>query len=274
MYPAGVETVMPGMMPGAGATMFLEFNNFYQANATVDANGHNLVPGFHLRVAAVAPKFVHNWGAAFLGGELASSVAFPILYEHLDGPFGKLDKTGNGNIDIGVLDVAYHRGAWHWWYGIDVYTPGFRYDKNDILNVGQHYFATAPEGAFTVLPEHGMAEISSKFQYVVNTTDGATNYRSGSEFIWECDTMRNVTKKLALGANGYYYRQTSDDVQNGIRVGSGNRGRAVAVGPEVRYHVGHAALIVKYQRETLVANRTRGNSFWLQFGVPIGHGRE
>jgi hypothetical protein len=272
VYPAGVETVMPGMMPGAGQTMFLEFNNFYQANATVDGSGHSVIPGFHLRVAALAPKFVHNWGIGFLGGELVRSIAMPILYEHLDGPFGKFEKTGNGNADIGVLDVAYSRGPWHWWYGIDVYLPGFRYDKNALLNVGQHYFATAPEWAFTYLPRRRTTEISSKFQYVVSAQDGATDYRSGQEFIGEYDAMQNVTGKLAAGASGYYCQQTSDDVQNGTRIG--NRGRVVGVGPELRYHMGRTALILKYQRETLVANRTRGNSFWVQMGVPIGHSGE
>ena len=33
VYPAGVETIMPGRLPGAGDTLFLEFNNFYVANS-------------------------------------------------------------------------------------------------------------------------------------------------------------------------------------------------------------------------------------------------
>jgi hypothetical protein len=94
VYPAGVETIMPGRMPGSGDTLFLEFNNFYEANSLVGGTGHRLVPGFHLCVAAIAPKVVHNWGIHALGGELVSSLALPILYEHLDAPFGKADKAG------------------------------------------------------------------------------------------------------------------------------------------------------------------------------------
>ena len=269
VYPAGVETVMPGVMPPAGKTLFAEFNDFYQANGLMDATGHGLIPGVHLRVAAVAPKLVHNWGVKFLGGMLVSSAAAPFLYEHLNGPFGMHEKSGIGNPDIGVLAVAYKTGDVHWWYGLDLLTPGFQYNKNNLLNVGQHNFATAPVGAFTYLPQHGRTEISSRFEYFVNYTNPATNYRSGHEFLWEYDGMHNVTKKLAVGVDGYFYRQTTDDVQNGIAVG--NRGRAFAMGPEFRYHMGRVAGVLKYQKEMAVENRPMGNAFWCQFGVPLWH---
>jgi hypothetical protein len=269
IYPAGVETVMPGMMPPPGKTLFEEFDDFYQANGLMNGSGHSLIPGFHLRVAAVAGKFVHNWGVKFLGGTLVSSAAVPFLYEHIDGPFGLHDKSGIGNPDWGVLDVAYKTGNVFWWYGLDVLTPGFQYTKGDLLNIGQHNFATAPVAAFTWLPQHGMTEVSSRFEYFVNYTDPATNYRSGREFLWEYDGMHNVTKKLALGVNGYFYQQVSDDMLNGMD--AGNRGRAFMIGPEIRYHMGRVAGILKYQKEMAVENQPRGNAFWCQFGVPLWH---
>ena len=269
VYPAGVETILPGMMPPPGKTLFLEFNNFYQANGVMDGSGHSLVPGFHLRVAAVAVKVVHNWGVNALGGELVSSAALPVVYEHLSGPFGSLQKTGIGNPDIGLLDVAYTRGAWHWWYGIDAYTPGASYNKNDILNVGEHHFATAPEGAFSWLPQRGKTEVSSKFQYIMNFTNPATQYRSGREFVWEYAVMHTFARKLSLGVNGYGYQQTTDDRQPGAPVAGGNRGRVLAAGPEIKYHLGEVALILKYQKEMLVENRTAGSSTWLQVGIPL-----
>ena len=269
VYPAGVETVVPGLMPPSGKTLLAEFDNFYQANGLMDGKGHSLVPGFHLRVTAVAGKIVHNWGVKALGGVLVSSLGVPVLYEHLTGPFGSVHKTGLGNPDLSVLDVAYTKGNWHWWYGVDVFTPGAQYNKNDILNVGQHNFATAPEGAFTYLPRHGKSEISSKFQYIVNFTNPSNQYRSGHEFVWEYAAMQNVTRNLAVGANGYFSQQMTDDRQNGLMVGGGNRGRVLAPGPEIKYRLGRAELIVKYQKEVLVENRTRGNSFWCQVGVPL-----
>jgi len=271
IYPAGVDTVMPGLTPAPGGTMFLEFDTSYQANRLVDSKGHGEVPGFKLNVWAVAPKVVHNWGVHLFGGELVTAYAIPLVHETLQLPVGSANKIGFGNPEIGVAYLAYNTRAWHWWYGLDVYTPALGYHKNDLVNIGQHYFATAPVGAFTYLPHHGRTEISSRLQYLVNASDPATGYHSGNEFIWEYDTMQNVTKKVAMGFNGYYYQQTTNDQLNHVSVPGGNRGRDLAVGPEIRCHIRHLALIGKYERDTLVQNKTRGNAFWFQLGIPVGH---
>jgi hypothetical protein len=268
VYPAGVETVIPGMLPPPGKTILEQFNDFYQANGLMDGNGHSLVPGFHLRVAAVALKVVHNWGVHALGGTLVSSVGLPVLYEHLSAPFGKAQKSGLSNPDIGVLDIAYNKGPWHWWYGVDAFTPGASYRKDDLINIGQHHYAVAPVGAFTYLP-HGMTEVSVRTQYIVNFIDGATQYRSGHELISDFAVMQNVTRRFSVGLNGYHYQQTTDDVQNGVAVSGGNRGRALAVGPQIKYHFGKVAVILKYQKDTLVENRAAGNAFWCEIGVPL-----
>jgi len=273
VYPAGVETVLPGLTPGPGASLLAEFTDFYQANSLVDGKGQSAVPGFHLRVSAVALKFVHNWGVHVLGGTLVSYVALPYLYESLSLPFGKGSKTGFSNPDIQPVAVAYSRGAWHWWYGADVFTPGFQYNKHDLVNIGQHNFAYAPSGAFSYFPEH-KTEISSKFQYIMNGKDSATGHRSGNEFVWEYVAMQNIGKHVAVGGNGYFYKQTTDDVQNGLSL-PGSRGRNFAFGPEIRWRVGSKLeLIGKYQRDMLVENRPAGNSFWIQLGLPLGHPHE
>ncbi len=268
-YPVGVETVMPGKMPGIGDTELMFFNNFYQANQLAGANGRFAIPGFHLRVEAIALKMVHNSGFGVLGGRLVSSVALPLVYEHVDGPFGKGIKNGMANPDIGVA-LAYHVGDLHWWYGFDVYTPAPGYNKNGLANVSQHYFSTAPQLAFTYLPDHGKTEVSSKFQYLTNYADGSTHYHSGSEFVWEYAAMRKVTEKLLIGPLGYYYQQTSDDLQFGVPFADGNRGRVLALGPQVRYSLGHVPVVLKYAREMLAQNRAYGNSFWLEVGIPLG----
>jgi hypothetical protein len=270
VYPAGVETVVPGLMPASGGTLFLEFDNFYQANELAGPTGHALLPGFHLRVGAAAVKLVHNWGLHVLGGTLVSTGAIPALYMHLDAPFGSGDKTGFGNADAETL-VAYRKGSLHWWYGFDVFTPGFGYHKDDLVNIGQHNYATAPAGAFSYLPRHGKTELSSRVQYIVNYTNDVTHYRSGREFLWEFDGMQNLTRNLAIGGNGYYYQQVTDDLQNGAVFEGGNRGRNVTFGPEIRCHFSRYGMILKYQKDFLTQNRTVGNSFWFQVGMPIGH---
>lgn len=270
VYPVGAETVLPGLTPGAGQTMLYEFTAFYQANALMNSAGQSAVPGFHLGVRVIALKLAHNWGVKLLGGSLVSVAAMPLVFESVTTHGGSFSKSGLGNPDIGVAYLAYHSGAWHWWYGLDFYAPGFAYTKNTPINIGQHNFATVPVGAFSWLPEGGRMEVSSRLQYIVNYTDPATNYRSGTEFTGEFDATHNIGKRVAVGVNGYYYQQTTSDLLNGVTFGDGNRGRDAAIGPEIRVHVGHMALIAKYQRDTLVENKPCGNMFWIQMGLPLG----
>ncbi|MGD0438248.1 MAG: transporter [Bryobacteraceae bacterium] len=274
VYPAGAETVMTGTAPAPGGTLFLNFENFYFANGLVDSKGHSVMPGFHLRVGASAVKIVHNWGVNVLGGTLVSAAALPMVYEHLDGPMGVANKTGFSNPDLQVAAVSYGKGLWRWWYGFDVYTPGFSYNKNDLVNIGQHNFAYAPEAAFTFLPHNGSLEISSKLQYIVNGENSAMSYTSGREFLWEYGGMKKVARGLTIGWDGYWYQQTSNDMQNGLIVGDGNRGRDFTFGPQVKYHAGPFALIAKYQKDSLVENRPTGHSLWFEFGVPLSRGHE
>jgi len=273
VYPIGAETVMPGITPAPGQTVFAEFNTTYNANSFLDGQGHNAVPGFKLFAFAFAPKITHNWGVHVLGGTLVSWVATPVAYQWMRTPSRAYSTSGFSNPVLGLADIAYNRGNWHWWYGFDLMTPAPVYHKDGPINIGQHNFATTPSGAFTYLPHGGRTEISSRFQYIVNYRNAITQYRSGNEFLWEYVAMQNVTKKLGIGVNGYFYQQTTDDRLGGVIYADGNRGRDLAIGPEVRYQLGHMVLIAKYFRDTLVQYRPSGNAFWMEFAVPLTRGR-
>lgn len=274
VYPVGVETVMPGMIPPPHGTVLYEFSAFYAANEMDNSLGKSADPGFKVRVMANAFKIVHNWDIPVFGGKLNSNVAVPTIYQQLHIAPGLFTKAGVSNIVIGVFQVGYEKGALHWYYEGDAGLPGQMYSKTDILNIGQNNYAATPVGGFTYLPRRGEWELSSKVQYIVNFHDVATHYTSGNELTWEYDAMKEVSHQAALGLNGYLYKQTTDDVQNGLRVGDGNRGRDLAVGPEVRMHLGaHGAFALKYFRDTLVENKPRGNYFWFELGVPLSIGR-
>lgn len=274
VYPIGVETVMPGMLPPPGKTMFFEFSTFYTANQLDNSFGKSAAPEFKLRVEANAIRFVHNWGVPVFGGMLNSNIAVPQLYEQLHVAPGLFTGAGLGNVDIGVAQLGYNHGPWHWYYEGDVFLPGAPYSKTAVLNIGQHNYAAAPVTAFTYLPNHERTELSSKFMYIVNFKDPATSYLGGNQFIWEYDAMQQVSRKIALGANGYLSLQTTDDRQFGAVVGDGNRDRDFDIGPEVRISLpGHSAFALKYIADTMVENQPRGNAFWFQIGIPIGFGR-
>ena len=256
VYPAGVETIMTGVQPRPGETRIYEYTLFYAANAFVDSNGKSSIPEFKLRVFANAFKITHNWGLHFLGGTVESQIGVPFVYEQLHVAPGKFTKFGLTNVNIIPFCVTYVKGDLHWYYEEDIFSPPGGYSESAVLNIGQHYLATAPVAGFTYLPKKGKAEIGSRFAYFFNGYDKATHYHSGNQFLWEYNADYEISKKVAAGFNGYFLKQTTSDYSSGALVQDGFRARNLALGPQLRFPLGeHGGFAVKYYRDTLTQNR-------------------
>jgi hypothetical protein len=271
VYPVGVETVMTGMQPRAGETMAYEFSCLYSANEFINSQGQNNGQEFKLRVLATAFKVTRNWGLHFLGGTIESQIAVPMIEQDLHVFPGRFTKFAITNVDLVPVSVTYHTGHFHWYYEADMFTPGSAYSPNDVLNIGQHNLAIAPVAGVTYLSTNGRNEISSRYTYIINSPDKATHYQSGNEFEWEFNADHSINRTVAFGVNGYLYKQTTDDLQNGLVFLNGFRGRDLAIGPQIRIHLGkrHGGFAIKYYRDTLVQNKPAGNAFWFQIGVPL-----
>lgn len=270
-YPVGVDTRMSGMQPSKGQTVLYNYTNFYWANETDNGNGKSTTPGFKIRIAADAPKIVHDWGINFLGGTLHSNITFPTVHEELNTGSAKGNETGLGNMSMALLGVTYVHKNIHWYYEGDFNLPGGSYNSNNIANIGQHNFAGGPVGAITYLPHEGRQDLSAKVSYLFNSKNGANNYASGNEFMTEYAASQRLGKYANLGVNGYYFQQTTDDKQNGVAYEGGYRGRDFTIGPVLDFKLDAVSGMFKYERDTLVENRTRGNVLWFEFMVPLTH---
>ena len=265
VYPAGVDTVLSGLQPAPRKTMIYDYTSLYFANELVGADGRTSTPEFKLRVFADAIKVVRDWNVAFLGGTLHSNLSIPILYATLHVMGAKQSKAGIGNISVAVIGSSYRSRLVHWYYEGDIYLPSPSYTLTDTINTGQHNLAVGPAGAITFLPFGGKTELSSKMQYLVNTTNSQSHYRSGNEFTWEYDAMQAVNNHVSIGVNGAFFDQVTQNRVSGVAVtGSGARARDLSVGPEIGFHVGRLGGAIKYQRDTLVLDHTKGGSLWFQ----------
>ncbi len=282
VWPVGAESVaMAAAVPHTGQTMVYEYTCFYEANETDDAKGHKVpIPEFKLRVFATAIKFSHNWGVKFLGGELASWVAIPNVYEQLHLPGEKSTNNALSNINIVPFSVLNHRGMVHWYYEVQFETVGSGYQEGAALNIGQHNVAVTPAFGITLTPHHGRQEVSSRFDYVINDVDHATHYHGGSQFVWQFDARQEIPHTSAsLGFIGYFYQQTTNGTLHGVAVvctnadgtlSTGYKGRVLDVGGQLTFPIGkHGGMAFKWDHDTLVQNKTRGNAFWFQLGVPL-----
>lgn len=282
IWPVGAESVaMAAFVPHKGQTLVYEYTAFYEANELDDAKGHKVpIPDFKVRVFAVAVKLSHNWGVKFLGGEIGSWIAVPNVYQQLHLPGDKFTKQAIGNVNIVPLSVFNHRGIAHWYYELQFETAGSGYQAGAPLNIGQNNIALTPAFGITLTPHHGEQEVSSRFDYVINDVDHVTHYHSGNEFFWQFDARQEIPhSKASIGAIGYFYKQTTNDTLHGVAVVNTNadgtqsvgyQGRVLDLGGQVTLPMGkHGGMAFKWEHDMLVQNKTRGNTFWFQFGIPF-----
>jgi len=132
---------------------------------------------------------------------------------------------------------------------LEVRVPPLRERRDDIAPVAD------------ALSDSGF-EVSGKFMYDINTKNDDTSYLSGQEFHFDY-TLAQKFNAFSAGVGGYFYKQVTDDEQNGIKVGSdGNKGQVFAIGPQIKYDYKNMSFSFKYQKELLVENKPEGDKFW------------
>ena len=134
-----------------------------------------------------------------------------------------------------ATDIAYNRGNWHWWYGFDVMTPG------PCLSQGRPHQCRTTQLCYDAL---GRLHLSSASRQDGNQFPLAVLrqlHRSRHSLpirqrvpLGVCGDAKHH-QETRLGANGYFYQQTTADRLMGVIYEEGNQGRNLAIGPEVRY---------------------------------------
>ena len=266
-YPLGAENFLVGAIPPPGK-YFIDYAVHYRATTFRDGSGNSIIPDFKAKVTANAFRYLHVTDIRMLGGNFGWDVVVPVLKVDVTLPGRSQSKEGVGDILVDPLAIIWYTKNYHSVAVFEMFIPTGRYDKADIANLGRNYWTFTPVYAGTYLADNGL-EASFRVQYDMNTKNHATDYRSGHEFHVEYNVAQHFGK-LALGLNGYYYRQTTDDEVAGAKVGpDGNRGRAFAWGPGVKYQHKNLIFVGPYQRETQVRNRPEGDKFWFKAYVPF-----
>lgn len=267
VYPLGVENFAAGAMPPPGLYGMV-FGQHYHADTLKDGAGDTLPVPFGLTANVVAPRVIWVTGQTVAGGNLAFHTIVPLV--DLDVRVGprRESRRGVGDITAGFSIGWHHSPYLHSLAGIDVFVPSGHYDKADLANIGRNAWAAEPVYILSRIDPAGLnADI--KLGYVFNRTNGDTAYRSGQEFHFDYALGWAFGPRWTAGASGYVYRQTTDDRQAGADLASG-RGRAVAIGPSVKYDSGNGWFVTaKWQKEMAVRNRAAGSAVWLKAVFPL-----
>ena len=260
-YPNGAEDFMLGALPPPG-TYFLNYLSWYSTDKFRTDFGDN--KNFDLDVVADTLRFIHVTDYQILGANWAVHAFVPLVNVDVSPLPGWSDsRFALGDIIIDPLILGWHSKNWHLTTGLDIYLPTGAYDQNDLANVGRNYWTFEPIIAFTYLSDQGL-ELSAKLMYDFNTENDDTDYQSGQEFHLDY-TLGYHMGPWSLGLGGYYYKQTTDDEQNGHRFLNGFRGEAFAIGPQAKYDYKNMSFTLKYLAETDVENRPEGDSLWFKF---------
>lgn len=259
-YPNGAEGFMAGAVPPPG-TYLLNYLTHYTTDRLNDDSGNKVPVSFRLNGTAEVVRLLWVSDVKILGANWGMHILTPLV--NLDYDLGPLSvhQFGLGDITIDPFILSWHWKNFHLATGLDIILPTGRYDSSKPLNIGANYWGIEPLVAATYLSDGGF-EVSAKLMYAFNTKNNDTDYRSGQAF--HMDYM--VAQKFGdwtAGVGGYWFEQTTDDTRGGVDIG--NRGRAFALGPSVKYDFNGMSLIGKWQHELVSENRPQGDKFWIKF---------
>ena len=99
-------------------------------------------------------------------------------------------------------------------------------------------------------------------------TGKKTWYRTGQNFHLYYSIGYQLTGKLQVAFNGYYWKDITDDEINGDKIDD-SRGQVFAIGPAFQFNCGKLSLTLKSQFETNVKNRPRGIMNWVKVVCPF-----
>lgn len=268
IYPVGTENYTCCAVPPPGL-YGMAFVEYYRATKVKDNNGNDVpIPGFKVTAAAVASRLVWVTGQQIAGASLALHAILPVVSLDVNLPGTSQRKTGIGDMVFGPA-LGWHLSPnLHTVLALDVFAPTGAFNRGDAANIGRNYWAVQPLVGISAIDPAGFNG-DAKVMYTFNGKNNKTDYRSGDEFIVDYSAGWGIGSGWVVGVGGYLYRQTTDDKQAGATV-AGNRGRALAIGPSVRYDSGKGWFAtLKYETETGVRNRAAGQALWLKAAVPF-----
>jgi len=267
IYPNGVENYMVGALPPPG-TYYLLYGSRYEANTLQNNTGDKVPIDFSVNATAIAPRIVWVTNQQVFGGQLALHAIAPLVNLKVSAAGANGSDSGLGDMTFGA-GLGYHLSSnLHYVVAVDVNAPTGSYNKNAVANVGRNYWNIEPLFAVNYMQPSGFNG-DLKFMYDFNATNKDTHYHSGQELHVDFAAGWSLSNGWTVGVGGYVYQQTTDDKASGVTVVD-NRGRALALGPSIKYDSGQGWFVTaKYEKESSVRNRAEGGGLKIKAILPF-----
>ena len=280
-FPGSYGTVAVAISPAPGWS-FLNYSLFYVGGADL-----TMLQG-RLNTDLDTSSFVNMSTPFYLfdkpvfGAQFALAAFVPLGYVGLEtqlvseaGSRAADDSvTALGDIILMPASFFWNKGNWYFNLYELMVTPTGEYDVDNVVNLGRNYWSFDTVFAVTNLNMKAGRDFSFVAGYMVNTTNNATDYRTGNELHVEAVFNQFLSETFALGVHGYFYDQVTGDSGSGAILGP-FEGEAYGIGPSFLWTPksggGKFSITGTWLHDLHTTNRLKGDSAvvtlaW-QFGV-------
>jgi len=160
-------------------------------------------------------------------------------------------------------------------FRVAFYAPTGSYQVGHLANTGKNYWTTEPTFALMYFGAKNGREASLFTGIDFNTTNPATNYKSGTQFHMDGTLAQHLPLFKGLtgfGLTSYYYQQVTGDSGSGANLGK-FESTSAGIGPVASYikQFGHHQLMaeLKWLNEYYTANRLQGNTVFFKIAFKI-----
>ncbi|MBZ5588085.1 MAG: transporter [Acidobacteriia bacterium] len=285
-YAPGAAASFVDALPGKPGWAVASYSMYYTGSAGATRAlpiGGQVTFGLKAKAYAETVLALYQTPLKLLGGDCAFGIAVPFLRMDADGSItGPLGNTiavndsasGLGDVILYPFMLGWVKGDLKYDVRLGVYAPTGAYDKGRLANLGKNYWTLEPTVSVSWLSSKIGTEVSAYAGMDFNTTNDATQYRSGDVLHIDATIAQHLPVGklgvIGLGANGFFYKQITGDSGAGAVLGD-FKGRTEGIGPVLSLitKVGHANLAaeLKWLKETSVENRVKGDTYFLKIGV-------
>ncbi len=268
--------------PGFGAALFY---NYYEGSASANL-ALPIAGSLDLGVSAVSNSAVLGLTYVFeprvFGARVMTGVFVPLQSLEVEatasitslGSASRRDTTsGIADITIIPFDFSWKKGDWTYSGLLNVYAPTGGFSTSNLANLGKNYWTFDPTIGINYFSEKSGFSATLFAGLTMNTTNDATDYRSGNGLHFDATVAQYLPVGkglLGIGATGFFFQQVSGDSGSGAALGS-FEGRTVGVGPVLSYilPMGKQSLAaeLKWLPELETENRVKGNYIWFKIGM-------
>ena len=296
---AGSGHYLPGAMasfidalPGRESFAYLNAFTYYNGSAGGSRQlslGGQITSNIQASFYADTSFFLVETKKKLFGGNYAAAVAVPYVWMSVSGdvkgsgPFGgsqalKARDSNNGIGDMQFLPfmLGWNHGDLKLGTSLGMYAPTGDYARGQLANLGKNYWTFEPGVNLSWLSSKIGKEVSLFAGYDVSTKNNATEYQSGQVLHLDGTLAQHLPLFggfVGVGANGFYYQQTTADTGSGARLGD-FEGRTMGIGPVLSFtkKVGRSkktdlVFEAKWLPELDVTKRLSGDIVWVKLAL-------